>query len=124
RLALQRQIAEALLTLREPYRSAVVMRYVQGLAAREIAARLDVTPEAVRTRISRGLDLLRERLDREHDGDRSAWSVTLAGLASSGTKSTALAGIFAGGIVGMKLLAMTGAAVVAAVVLFTWWRTW
>ncbi len=116
RLALQRQIAEAVLTLREPYRSAVVMRYVQGLAPREIAAQLDVSPEAARTRISRGLDLLRERLDREHGGDRSAWSAAIGGLVHGGSHAGGIAGI-SGGIVGSKMIGTAAAAVLALVVL-------
>ena len=79
RLRLQRLLADTLLGLEEPYRSAVVLRYLDGLPAREIARRQGTTPEATRQRLSRGLAQLRARLDREFGGDRAAWCALVAG---------------------------------------------
>ncbi len=61
RLQLQRALAEALLEVREPNRSAVIMRYLDGCSAETIAARSGCTPEAARQRVSRGLAELRQR---------------------------------------------------------------
>ncbi len=44
--------------LEEPYRTAVVMRYVDGLPPREIADALGVTPNVVSVRIHRGIEQL------------------------------------------------------------------
>jgi RNA polymerase sigma-70 factor (ECF subfamily) len=66
RVELQRKLAEALLALEEPYRSALVLRYLDGLSTIQVAEKLGVSHDAARQRISRGLAKLRERLDREH----------------------------------------------------------
>src|SRR5262245_19754703 len=45
RMELQRVLAEAVLALEEPYRSAVLLRHVENLGAGEIARRQGCTPE-------------------------------------------------------------------------------
>ncbi len=69
----QRDLVEHVLALDEPYRSTVLLRYLDGLDGREIAERCGVSHAAARKRLSRGLALLRERLDERHDGDCRAW---------------------------------------------------
>ncbi|HKD99618.1 MAG TPA: RNA polymerase sigma factor, partial [Planctomycetota bacterium] len=83
---LVRAIAEALLELREPARSALLLRHRDGLTSEEIAARLEIPAATVRSHLSRGLRALRERLDDRH-GDRRSWVVPateLAGLRTAG----------------------------------------
>ena len=41
------------------------MRLVEGLSGPEIAERTGMTPDSVRVHLSRGLKLLRQRLDGE-----------------------------------------------------------
>jgi RNA polymerase sigma factor (sigma-70 family) len=79
---IHRNLAAALLTLEEPYRSAVILRYFEDLPPREIAARTGVAVETARTRVKRGIERLRERLDARHDGDRRAWTALVAPLAA------------------------------------------
>lgn len=79
--ALQRELMGAVLALREPYRSTVWARYYDGFAPREIARRHEVPVKTVKTRLARGLQELREHLDRSRGGDRSAWLEALAPLA-------------------------------------------
>lgn len=75
-IELQRRLLDAVRDLPEPYRAAIWARYFDGLAPREIAAR-DATPlKTVKTRLARGLELLRARFDHEHGGDRRAWSAS------------------------------------------------
>ncbi|HVS09570.1 MAG TPA: sigma-70 family RNA polymerase sigma factor [Planctomycetota bacterium] len=81
RLALQQSVVAAVLELREPYRSVVLLRWFEDLPAGEIARRRGVPAGTVRAQLSRALAILRERLDAEHGGDRSAWSVALLALA-------------------------------------------
>jgi len=72
RAELQRALLDELLALEEPYRSAMLLRHVDGLAHREIARRLRVPAGTVAARLHRGLDLLRGRLDGRFGG-RVAW---------------------------------------------------
>jgi RNA polymerase sigma-70 factor (ECF subfamily) len=61
-----RLVAEAVLALREPYRSTVLQRYFDELEPAEIAARARVPIATVHSRLARGLALLRERLGADH----------------------------------------------------------
>ncbi len=84
RVEMQRAVAEAVIRLGEPYRATVLLRFFDDLPPREIAKRLGVPVETVRTRLKRGLAQLRGQLDRKY-GARDAWSAMLApGLAWSG----------------------------------------
>lgn len=76
---LQRLVA-TVMELDEPYRSAVLLRHVEELSAREIAARQGTSVENARQRVARGLAELRRRLDREHGGDGRAWALALLPL--------------------------------------------
>lgn len=73
---LHRDVVDAVLALREPYRSAVVLRFLDELPLHEVALRLRVPAETARTRIKRGLAHLRQRLDQRYGG-RAAWSALL-----------------------------------------------
>lgn len=77
----QARLLAAVRELPEPSRSAVWARYYEGLAPRKIAARDGLPVGTVKTRIARGLDALRQRFDREHDGDRERWLAAFAPLA-------------------------------------------
>lgn len=55
---LARMVAE----LKPPYREAVHARYIDELSVEDVARRLGRTPGTVRVQLSRGLELLRERL--------------------------------------------------------------
>lgn len=93
----RRRVVEALLTLKEPYRSAILYRFYDDLPPRKIARRLGVPVETVKTRIQRGLDQLRRRLDSEY-GAQAAWCLplaTAAGLKLTGTSTAVLTGVLA-----------------------------
>lgn len=89
---LRHQVVEALQSLGEPYRTAVALRYLEGLEPTAIAIRLGVPAATVRTRVRRGLQQMRERLDRRHGGDRDAWCsalVTMIHAAPAAARGTA-----------------------------------
>jgi len=68
---LAQQVREALATLNEPTRLAVILHYVNGYSHAEVASFLDTTPGAVRTRVSRAKKRLREEvLGMVHDAFR------------------------------------------------------
>jgi RNA polymerase sigma-70 factor (ECF subfamily) len=66
----QRAVSGAVLALAEPYRSTVVLRYVEDLPSAEIARRLGIPEGTVRRRLKVALDRLRAELDRDGDGSR------------------------------------------------------
>jgi RNA polymerase sigma-70 factor (ECF subfamily) len=98
----QRSLARVVLEMDDPYRTTLLLRYYEGLSAAEIARRTDTPAGTVRWRLKVALDRLRDRLDADHDGDRSAWSHLLLPLAfeaparSLGLSAAALA---AGGLI-------------------------
>lgn len=94
REAVRESVLRAVLALDEPFREAVLLRYYEGLAPREIAARLGVPDATVRTRVARGLERLRARLDAQHR-DRSAWAIAALPLARAESAPFGIAGAFA-----------------------------
>src|SRR5262245_24526741 len=92
----RRALVEELVLLDPPSREVLVLRYFEDLPPREIAARLGVPVETVRTRTKRALARLRERLDLRHGGDRSRWAVPLAaavGFATTAAVASSVAGL-------------------------------
>lgn len=77
RLDLSQRVARALRELDEPYRTALYLRYVDELDPPAIAERLAIPLATVKTRLRRGLEILRGRFDRDWGG-REAWSAALA----------------------------------------------
>nr|HEX4317843.1 sigma-70 family RNA polymerase sigma factor [Kofleriaceae bacterium] len=57
------RLAEALVTLDEPFRSTVIARYFDGESSADIAARAGVPAATVRSRLKTGLDRLRAQLE-------------------------------------------------------------
>ncbi|HTF90916.1 MAG TPA: sigma-70 family RNA polymerase sigma factor, partial [Planctomycetota bacterium] len=78
RASAQRELVECVIELDEPYRTTILLRFYEGQSPREIAAAMSVPLATVRTRLARGLALMRARLDRRHGGDRASWAALLA----------------------------------------------
>ena len=80
KLAMRQEVVDAVLRLREPFRSTVVMTYELGLTPREIADREGVAEATVRSRLHRAHATLREtlRLDDEQGEQRRHALVLLA----------------------------------------------
>ena len=68
----QQTLSAAVLSLAEPYRTTVFLRYFEELTPSQIAERLDVPASTVRVRLKRALEMLRQRLDRSYGGDARA----------------------------------------------------
>lgn len=113
RMQLQQKLAGAVLELEEPYRSAVILRHLDGLSSGEIAGRQGCTVEAARQRVARGLAMLRARLEREF-GERGTWCAALVKLAGQGWNGFAAGGL----VMGTKLA--VGAAGVLALAAALW----
>lgn len=111
RAELCRRVVDAVLALDEPYRTALLARYFDGLSSAEIARRTGVPAATVRSRVMRGVELLRERFRGERSEDRPSAALLL--LLADGPRPSAL-GPLAGGLA-MK---STTKAVLAAAALF------
>ncbi len=62
-----RQLTEVVTSLPEPYRATILARYLREQTPQEIAATTDTPVATVKTRLQRGLAMLRERLDERAD---------------------------------------------------------
>jgi RNA polymerase sigma-70 factor (ECF subfamily) len=120
RMQLQRLLAGAVLELDEPYRSAVILRHLDGLSSAEIARRQGCTSEAARQRVARGLAALRSRLEREFGGG-GAWGLVLLRMAGGATNSTTVG---TGTVLGAMAMGAKGIVglVACVVVAALWWR--
>lgn len=83
RAATHGDVVQAVLGLEEPYRSTILMRFFDQLSYGEIAKRLRISEATVNSRITRGLERLRQRLSSAYGGDRHALFLALAPLAKS-----------------------------------------
>lgn len=104
RAELQRLLVNEVMALEEPLRSTLLWRYFEGRSAAEISRRTGVPAATVRGRLKDGIDRLRQRLDRHHGGERSAWCVALAPVAFAGSiASTGVVGSAGAGGFGSTL---------------------
>ncbi|MCB9877778.1 MAG: sigma-70 family RNA polymerase sigma factor [Planctomycetes bacterium] len=115
-------VVKAVLALPDAYRDVVVLRWFEGLPPRDVAKRLGVPVETVRTRHRRAFERLREELDAQHGGDRAAWFAALAPLADTSLVAGVATTTLLGGLLMLsmktKLLTATAAALVIGLV--TW----
>ena len=129
---LHKQVVQAVLDLDEPYRETVLLRHYEGLAPRQVAARMGVPVETVRSRARRGLQQVRAALDARHGGDGHAWKLALVPLArladgtgagaggaaaATTTASANSAGALTTGVLFMSAKSKIAAAVLAALLL-------
>lgn len=113
---LRRRLAEALLTLEEPLRRALVLRFFKDCTLEELARREEISLSSAHARVERGLARLRSTLDRSHDDRRAAWATLATRVASTAAAPTTEV-ILMGGT--WKLLA---AATAIALVSLLGWR--
>jgi len=59
----QRRVREAILELPDKYRAAIILKYMQDLSLNEIAEILDLPVSTVKTRVHRGREFLRQKLE-------------------------------------------------------------
>lgn len=118
-----RAVVDAAYALEEPQRTVVLLRYFEELSPREIAERLGIDEEAVRSRLRRALARMRERLDAAAGGDRSAWIGAVAVVAGLPRRGRRIGGASAAAVVaGGVLMSITKvAAAVAVLVAIGWW---
>ena len=64
----QENIRKAINTLPEKYKSVVILRYLQDMSLQEIGDVLDMPVTTVKTRVHRGREFLRKKLQSEYGG--------------------------------------------------------
>src|SRR5262249_25393514 len=94
RLGLQQELLAAVRARDEPSRTCILQRYFDDRSPTAIARHLGVPVKTVKTRLSRALQQLRQRLAPRH-GDRGAWAALATGALMHG-KQVAM---FAAGLV-------------------------
>ncbi|MFT7484848.1 MAG: RNA polymerase sigma factor (sigma-70 family) [Candidatus Paceibacteria bacterium] len=88
------RLALALKELDAPLRETILMRYVEGHSLREIG-RLTSSPiSTVDTRLRRGLEILREKLDRKRSDHHLRWASCWTGLRWAGVVGFAVAALY------------------------------
>jgi RNA polymerase sigma-70 factor (ECF subfamily) len=124
RASLLRAVVDAVLALPEPYRTTILLRFFEELPPRRIAERQGEPVETVRTRLKRGLALLREKFASEldveaDDGRRIQGLPALALLLEPVRAATTIAtGTSVGGaVMGGFWMSIAGKLTVIAVVL-------
>ena len=110
-----RLVITAVLELDEPYRSTILARFFDALPAAEIARREGVPAATVRSRVARGLALLRARLEREFGDGRYGLAAALTSLIDSRPRGSAMASALTGGGVMTTKILLAAAVVVLAV---------
>jgi hypothetical protein len=128
RAELLRAVVDHVIALPEPYRSTILLRFFEERSSQEIAVRRGEPVETVRTRLKRGLAMLRDRLATEldveiEDGRRAQGLRALAFLVeparATGAASSAAAAATSGGVAtvisGGSLMTMAAKLAIAAV---------
>lgn len=118
-----RRLLAAVTQLDAPFREAIWQRYFEGKAPREIAAASAVPLATVKSRLQRGLGMLREQLGERDRGDWRAGLVAAFGLepgASSGVVA-AVGTAWTGGILMTAWMKSVAAGVVVAGAGLLWW---
>ena len=125
RAEMQHVLSEAVLSLDEPYRSTILLRFLDELSCAEMARHMRVPVETVRTRVKRGLKQLRAKLDLDR-GSCRAWAVPILGVTgferlapSGGAGAAVLGSIVLVGSMGKFSVAMSVA--VLAVLSWMFW---
>jgi RNA polymerase sigma-70 factor (ECF subfamily) len=95
RIDTEERLAREVCALREPFRTTLLLRYYEGLAAAEIARAAGIPEGTVRWRTARGLDELRVRLARAFGG-KGMLATALVRLAGSPPALGAAATVAAG----------------------------
>ena len=113
---LQERLVRKVLSLAEPYRDTLLLRFYEGLSIRQIAKRVNAPIETVRSRLYRALGQLRAEFKAE---DREDWRLAflpLAGAPGLNTGASVAAGVL--------LMAKTKVAVLVGLIAILGIGTW
>lgn len=114
RVELHRVVADELLALAEPYRSTVLLHFIEGYSSADIARRLGIPDGTVRRRLKVALDRLRDALHKRTDQPKRGWLAALVPLARLPGAPPASASI--GGVAMKKIIGVVALVLVLAVI--------
>lgn len=109
----QRTLVEEVVRLDEPFRQTLLLHYFEGHSAAEIARRSGEKSSTVRSRLARGVELLRMRLDAR-PGGRASWLPGMALLVAPQVGVAGLSPLSLGGLLMWKSVLLATAAVLLA----------
>ncbi len=115
RADLARELVEIVLKLEEPYRSALVLVYLEGLTPGEVARRQELPASTVRTHLQRGLERVRAELARR----RGDWRSALSALALVRSPASKAAVFLTSGTLA-KVVGAAAALVLALIAIRAW----
>lgn len=118
RATLHRRVVDAVVDLPERYRTVILLHYFEGLETREVADRLDVSVETVRTRIGRARERLRAKL--EADPETRDWRLLALPLLPAREAGAALV---TGALI-MSIKSKLAIVVACLLAVGIWWGGW
>lgn len=83
-LSTYRLLRETIKGLRQPYCEILMERYLEDRSMEDLARERGCSESTLRSQLWRGMQELREALDRKHEGDRAGWSVLVLPLIRGG----------------------------------------
>jgi|GEM_PF-3588696 len=106
-------LIDAVAELDDPFAEVLRLRYFEELPVKEVAERLGVPANTVKTWTRRGLERLRARLDRDAGGDGRAWALALGPLFAPAEEELALlpTGLLGWGVAAVVGLVLTVGAI-------------
>ncbi len=123
RFELRKELVGALDSLNQSGRETILLRYFEGLAPRDIARRQGVPVATVKKRLQRGLEQLREALDKRHGGDRATWMSAVTALATPVGSGVVTGALVIGGIAMGTMMKVSAAVLVASACVYFVTRT-
>jgi RNA polymerase sigma factor (sigma-70 family) len=117
------RVLAAVTALPQPYRDAIWARYFEGRAPRAIAAASGAPLATVKSRLQRGLGMLREQLGEEGGADWRGALATAFGVGEGAATVAAPGTAVLGGWLMATWFKVTAVGLAAAIAVLLWWPT-
>ncbi len=114
RFELRKELLGALDSLNQSSHETILLRYFEGLAPRDIARRQGTPVATVKKRLRRGLEQLRETLDKRTGGDRATCMSAVTALVAPVDSDVVTGSLVIGGMAMGTMMKVSAAVLVAA----------
>lgn len=124
-----RSMTEAVLQLSDPYRTAILLRFYEGLTLQQVADRVGIPLGTAKTHQKRALEKLRTLLDVAYGGKRKTWCLALGPFAgrriAEDAVETSMTSVFYSGVVAISMKVKVGLVAVAVLASsLVLWHIW